>query len=65
VDEPSPSATNVVSQDDPKYNPYAGKGAAAQPPPKSPLPAKYADAKTSGLTARVSAGNNPLDFDLK
>jgi len=65
VDEPAPSATKVVSQDDPNYNPYAGKGATAQPPPKSTLPAKYADAKTSGLTARVSAGSNPLDFDLK
>ena len=65
VDEPAPSATNYVSQDDPKYNPYAGKAAAAQPPPKSTLPAKYADAKTSGITARVGEGSNPLDFDLK
>ncbi len=34
------------------------------PPPKNELPAKYADAKTSGLKATVNAGQNSIDFPL-
>lgn len=35
------------------------------PPPPSPIPAKYRSVKTSGLTATVKAGDNPpFDFDL-
>ena len=65
LDEPDATATKYVSQDDPNYNPFAGKATAASPPPKSTLPAQYSDVKTSGLTARVAAGSNTLDFDLK
>jgi len=65
LDEPAPGSTTYVLQDDPKYNPFVGKSTAPQTPPKSTLPAQYADTKTSGLTARVGKGNNPLDFDLK
>lgn len=54
-----------IPPDDPRYNPYTGKGTPIPPPPKSGLPPQYGDAKTSGLTARVNAENNTIDFDLK
>src|SRR5262249_46261416 len=34
-------------------------------PDASDIPKKYRDAKTSGLTAEVKAGSNPLNFDMK
>lgn len=34
------------------------------PPPKNELPAKFADAKTSGLKATVGKGQNSVDFPL-
>lgn len=40
------------------------EGAAEPSTPKSQLPAKYANAETSGLTATVSEGPNNIDFDL-
>jgi hypothetical protein len=46
----------------------APKGKAAAPEPKKTvaIPDKYAKADTSGLTADVKAGDNPVfDFDLK
>jgi len=59
------SATKVIPQEDPNYNPFVGKAGPAQPPPKPGLPIQYADTKTSGLTARVNAEKNSIDFDLK
>jgi hypothetical protein len=40
------------------------EGTAEPSPPKSQLPAKYANAETSGLTATVGEGPNNIDFDL-
>jgi len=34
------------------------------PPPKMVIPPKYANVQTSGLTADVKSGDNPLDFEL-
>jgi len=55
-----------------------GVGIASVPPPKKNpkdppkeekilpvVPAKYNDPKTSGITAKVVAGKNELNFDLK
>lgn len=33
--------------------------------PKSQIPAKYADANTSGLTAKVASGSNTVPVELK
>ncbi len=42
------------------------KGAAPEPKKTVAIPDKYAKAETSGLTADVKAGDNPVfDFDLK
>jgi hypothetical protein len=35
-----------------------------KPPPKSKLPAKYADFGTSGLTADIKPGRNDVTFEL-
>ncbi len=35
------------------------------PEGKPPIPAKYLDANTSGLTAEIKSGKNTLDFALK
>ena len=60
----APPATNFIPQDDPNYNPFAGKNT-PRTPPKSSIPGNYADTKTSGLTARVNAEKqNTIDFDL-
>lgn len=65
---PSSSTSSAVSQggmpDD--YVP-PGIGAPIKPSgPKNLLPAKYADAKTSGLTATVKeSGENKFDFTLE
>jgi hypothetical protein len=64
VETPAEDPSKFIPQEDKRYNPFAGKSVAATPP-KSTLPSKYGDAKTSGLTARVNAGKNTLDFDLK
>lgn len=63
TDDAAP-ATNFIPQDDPNYNPFAGKNP-TRAPPKSSIPSQYADIKTSGLTARVNAEKqNTIDFDL-
>ncbi len=63
-DAPAVDSANIP-QDSPNYNPFAGKAAPAKPKAKSGIPAKYADAKTSGLTARVLEEKNAIDFELK
>lgn len=64
--EEAPAADSAsVPQDSPNYNPFVGKAAPARPKAKSGIPAKYADVKTSGLTARVLGEKNAIDFDLK
>ncbi|MDA7503729.1 carboxypeptidase-like regulatory domain-containing protein [Planctomicrobium sp.] len=50
--------SNAVSMDDPNYDPTI-----EEPEPKSLLPAKYADAANSGLTATV--GTEPGDVKLE
>ena len=40
------------------------EGAEEPAAPENELPAKYADAETSGLTATVSEGENTKDFEL-
>ncbi len=52
--------SNVASEEDPDYNPYA----AGPSKPKSVLPKKYADAKTSGLEFTVTSGENDLPIEL-
>lgn len=52
--------SNVASEEDPDYNPYA----TGQTKPKSVLPKKYADAKTSDLQFTVSGGENDLPIEL-
>jgi hypothetical protein len=54
-----------IPQDSANYNPFVGKAAPVKPKSKSGFPAKYADAKTSGQTARVLEEKNTIDFDLK
>jgi hypothetical protein len=49
-----------VNEDDPDYDSSKVKAT----PPKSHLPEKYSNPKTSGLTARVSAGENDVKLDL-
>jgi hypothetical protein len=61
---PPPDSADIP-QDSPNYNPFVGKAAPVKPKAKSGIPAKYADAKTSGLTARVLEEKNTIDFDLK
>jgi hypothetical protein len=60
---PAPPPPPVESPD---YQP-PGLGQSTMPPrPKSTLPAKFAKAETSGLTAVVNAdAPNKIDFDLK
>jgi hypothetical protein len=65
ADDAPAASTADVPQDSPNYNPFAGKAAPAKPKSKSGIPAKYADAKTSGLTARVLEEKNAIDFELK
>jgi hypothetical protein len=36
-----------------------------EPPKLPPIPAKYGDPKTSGLTIMVKEGKNAFDIDLK
>ena len=48
-----------------QYKKQGSKDAAAAVDVKSAVPAKYGDAKTSGLTADVKAGPNTFNFDLK
>ena len=63
-ESPQPDSASIP-QDSPNYNPFVGKAAPAKPKAKSGIPAKYADAKTSGLTARVLNEKNTIDFELK
>jgi hypothetical protein len=42
-----------------------GEAPASDIPPPLITPAKYADAKTSGLTAKVVPGANTFNFDLE
>ena len=65
ADEAPPPDSANIPQDSPNYNPFVGKAAPAKPKAKSGIPAKYADAKTSGLTARVLEEKNTIDFELK
>src|SRR5262249_21992049 len=65
VDEPAASGAPILPTDDPKYNPFAGKGTANAPPPKSSSPSQYGDVKPSGLTARITEATRSLDFELK
>jgi hypothetical protein len=63
-----PAATSGgVSMDDASYtDPAAAGGGEPPPPPKNLLPAKYATAATSPLTAKVTAApENKLDFTLE
>lgn len=54
------------SIDDPAYDPEAVNRAAAAPPPKSLVPPKYGNAKTSDLFVVVTAGENPeITLELK
>jgi hypothetical protein len=47
-------------------NPLVARPAPPPPPVGPPIPEKYTDAKTSGLTVQVQPGENkPFDFDLK
>jgi hypothetical protein len=55
----------TIPQDSPNYNPFVGKAAPVKPKPKTGIPSQYADAKTSGLTARVLEEKNTIDFNLK
>lgn len=59
----------VVAQpsiEDPAYDPEAVNRAAAAPPPKTLVPAKYGNAKTSDLFVVVTAGENPeITLELK
>jgi hypothetical protein len=45
--------------DDPAYDPEAVNRAAAAPPPKSLVPVKYGNPKTTDLFVVVTAGDNP------
>lgn len=60
----APAQTYVLQEDTKNYNPYVGKNPAPQPKPKSSISPNLADPKTSGLTARVNADKNTIDFDL-
>jgi hypothetical protein len=50
---------------DAAYDAAGGKMEAEAPQAKNLLPAKYADAKTSGLTKTVEAKDNVFDFVLE
>jgi len=63
-DAAAPTQTFVPQEDTKNYNPFAGKNPAPRPATKSGMPSHYADPKTSGLTARVNAEKNTIDFDL-
>jgi len=65
ADEAPVDESANIPQDSPNYNPFVGKGSTARPKPKTGIPAKYSDAKTSGLTARVAEEKNTIDFELK
>ena len=64
ADDAAAAPQKFISQDDPNYNPFAGKNPTPKPASKSGIPEKYGDVKTSGLTARVNAEKNSIDFDL-
>jgi len=54
------AASNVASEDDPNYDPYA----TTAPQMKSVLPQKYANAKTSDLSVTVKEGSNEIPLEL-
>ncbi|MEN6493775.1 MAG: carboxypeptidase-like regulatory domain-containing protein [Thermoguttaceae bacterium] len=61
---PAPAATGDSMAN--YVPPEVTKNGQQPPPPKNLLPTKYADAKTSGLTATVkSDGENKCDFTLQ
>jgi hypothetical protein len=60
----APDSSKFIPQDDKRYNPFTGKGVSSAPA-RSTLPTHYGDTSKSGITARVTAGKNTLDFDLK
>ena len=68
VSKPAPSAAAAkdVSLEDPAYNPdqVAKIGTAADVTPKSPIPVKYADAKSTDLFATVTPDNQTPEVNL-
>ena len=59
-----PAASSAVSMDDPNYD-GAPEASEAPAPPKSLIPEKYKDAKTSGIEAKVEAGkDNEIKAEL-
>jgi hypothetical protein len=64
TDDAAQAQTFVPQEDSKNYNPFVGKNPTPRPPPKSGIPEKYGNVKTSGLTARVGTEKNTIDFDL-
>lgn len=62
----SAAATKDVPLEDPSYNPdqVAKIGTAADVTPKSPIPVKYADAKSTDLFATVTADSQTPEVNL-
>ncbi|HUG90179.1 MAG TPA: hypothetical protein VML55_05070 [Planctomycetaceae bacterium] len=59
-----PPPSTITSNEDPAYDPDAAE-AESTPPAKNLLPEKYAQERTSGLTATVTEdGPNDFAFDL-